>query len=221
VGLPIVGHGLSLEETVRRVVWGSTSIEHSYIARAYKDVRSMLAATRVTADPTLAVGGSDLMVASDPDWLSHWRVLEYVPAESRPSRANNDQTREQLLAKQKDRLNGIANAYRDGVSLTAGTDSLMYGVYFGLSLHWEIAQFVDAGLSPIEALRMATQGGADLVGASHDLGSLTVGKLADMVLLNSNPLENIRNTQDIRQVIKGGQVYDPARLRPDIHAARE
>ena len=222
VGLAIVGHGQSLEETVRRVVWGSTSIEHSYIARAHQDVLKMLAATHVAADPTLAVGGSDLMVASDPNWLSNWRVREYVPAESRvPHSLRGDpppdasQTREQLLVKEKDRLDGIDNAFKDGVKLTAGTDSLMGGVYFGLSLHWEIAQFVDAGLTPAEALRMATQGAADLVGASKDLGSLTPGKLADVVLLNSSPLENIRNTQDIAQVIKGGQLYDPGRLRPE------
>ena len=223
VGLPIVGHGLSLEETVRRVVWGTTSIEHSYIARAHQDVLKMLAATHVVADPTLAVGGSDLMMASDPDWLNNWRVQEYVPAESRAPRGGGPpsvggQTREQLLVKQKDRLDGIDNAFKEGVKLTAGTDSLMYGVYFGLSLHWEIAQFVDAGLTSAQALRMATQGAADLVGASQDLGSLTPGKLADVVLLNSSPLENIRNTQDIAQVIKGGRLYDPARLRADAQA---
>jgi imidazolonepropionase-like amidohydrolase len=87
-------------------------------------------------------------------------------------------------------------------------------VFFGLSLHWEIAQFVDAGFPAIDVLRMATEGAAAQVGASADLGSLTPGKLADVVLLDRNPLENIRNTQSIWRVVKGGRVYDPAKLRP-------
>lgn len=148
-------------------------------------------------------------------------MLAYVPEESRRARGTANQTRAELLEKSKDRLDRIAKAHARGVTMPTGTDSLMGGVYFGLSLHWEIAQFVDAGIPAIDVLRMATQGGADLVGASGDLGSLTPGKLGDIVLLDSNPLENIRNTQDIWQVIKGGQVYDPAKLRPGIQAPRE
>jgi imidazolonepropionase-like amidohydrolase len=90
----------------------------------------------------------------------------------------------------------------------------MGGVFFGLSLHWEIAQFVDAGFPAIDVLRMATERAADQVGASADLGSLTPGKLADIVLLERDPLENIRNTQSIWQVVKAGRVFDPAKLRP-------
>ena len=220
VGLPIVGHGLALEEIVRRVNWGSTSIEHSQaVTRVYGDVHNLLAATHTPADLTLAVGGSDLMGASDPNWRSNWRVLEYVPESARQGRSAATQSRAELLEKSKDRLERIHKAHQRGTPMVTGTDSLMGGVYFGLSLHWEVAQFVDAGLPAIDALRMATQGGADLVGASKDLGSLTPGKLADMVLLDGNPLENIRNTQAIWQVIKNGQVYDPGKLRPGINVS--
>jgi imidazolonepropionase-like amidohydrolase len=92
----------------------------------------------------------------------------------------------------------------------------MGGVFFGLSLHWELAQFADAGYPAIDVLRMATLGGATLVGAERDLGSLEPGKLADIVLLDADPLANVRNSQTIWRVIKGGQVYDPAALRPGI-----
>jgi imidazolonepropionase-like amidohydrolase len=60
---------------------------------------------------------------------------------------------------------------------------------------------------------MATERAADHVGASADLGSLTPGKLADIVLLDRDPLDNIRNTQSIWQVVKAGRVFDPAKLR--------
>ncbi|HWK75298.1 MAG TPA: amidohydrolase family protein [Povalibacter sp.] len=223
VGLPVVGHGLSLEEIVRRVDWGSTSIEHSQgVTRTYEDVLNMLVATHTPADLTLSVGGGDLMAASDPGWQTHWRVLTYVPEESRRSRASAaSQSRAELLEKHKDRLERIAKAHAHGVTMPAGTDSLMGGVYFGLALHWEIAQFTDAGIPAIDVLRAATQGGADLVGASRDLGSLTPGKLGDVVLLDSDPLQDIRNTQTIWRVIKGGEVYDPATLRPGIRTTQQ
>ncbi|MCH8253927.1 MAG: amidohydrolase family protein [Gemmatimonadetes bacterium] len=71
------------------------------------------------------------------------------------------------------------------------------------------------GLSPLDVLRIATQEGAAAVGAEDDLGTLEVGKLADIVLLDANPLDDIKNTQTIWRVIKGGWVFDPEKLRPD------
>ena len=226
-GLPIVGHGLSPEEITRRVIAGSTSIEHgNAVTGAYADVHKLLAAAGTTADLTLSVGGGALMRASDPEWQTNWRVVEYVPEEARRAGARasgpgqppstTQQTREQLLPASRGRFDRIMAAGRVGVPMTGGTDSLMGGVFFGLSLHWEIAQFADAGAPAIDVLRMATLGGATLVGAEAELGSLAPGKLADIVLLDANPLENVRHTQRIWQVIKGGRVYDPARMRPGI-----
>ena len=85
----------------------------------------------------------------------------------------------------------------------------------GASLHRELRSFVDAGIPPLEVLRIATQEAAATVGAEGDLGTLEPGKLADLVLLDANPLEDIRNTQTIWRVIKGGFVFDPEELRPE------
>jgi Tol biopolymer transport system component/imidazolonepropionase-like amidohydrolase len=227
-GLPIVGHGLSPEEITRRVIAGSTSVEHgNAVTGAYADIHGMLAAAGTVADLTLSVGGGALMRASDPDWQTNWRVLAYVPDDARRAgaRAGNGpgqppppgpQTREQLLQASRTRFDRILAAGGVGVPMTGGTDSLMGGVFFGLSLHWEIAQFADAGIPAIDVLRMATLGGAALVGAADDLGSIAPGKLADIVLLDASPLDDIRNTQRIWQVIKDGRVYDPARMRPGV-----
>ncbi len=79
--------------------------------------------------------------------------------------------------------------------------------------------FVQAGLAPLEVLRIATQEGAAAVGAEGDLGTLEPGKLADLVLLDANPLEDIKNTQTIWRVIKGGWLFDPEKLRPPESAS--
>jgi len=78
----------------------------------------------------------------------------------------------------------------------------------GLSLNWETWMLTQGGFSNFEALRAATIDGADMIGLSRQIGSLTPGKRADFVVLNSNPLENIRATIDTRYVAVNGRVFD-------------
>ena len=113
-------------------------------------------------------------------------------------------------------LAGIRAAHASGVKLQVGTDTQpeYYVCFYGLSVHWELEFFVQAGIPPLEVLRIATQEAAAAVGAQDDLGTLKPGKLADIVLLDKNPLEDIKNTQTIWRVIKGGWVFDPDKLRP-------
>ena len=99
------------------------------------------------------------------------------------------------------RLAGVRDAHRRGVTLLAGTDRAP-----GAVLHWELELLTRAGIPPLEVLRIATQQAAEAVGAEDDLGTLEVGKLADIVLLDANPLEDIKNTQAIWRVLKGGWV---------------
>ena len=73
---------------------------------------------------------------------------------------------------------------------------------------------MEAGIPALEVLRIATQEAAAAVGAEDYLGTLEPGKLADIVLLDANPLEDIKNTQAIWRVLKGGAVFDPEELRP-------
>ena len=73
----------------------------------------------------------------------------------------------------------------------------------------------EAGIPPLDILRFATQASAETVGAGEDLGTLEVGKLADIVLLEANPLEDIKDAQSIWRVIKGGWVVDPEESRPE------
>jgi imidazolonepropionase-like amidohydrolase len=78
----------------------------------------------------------------------------------------------------------------------------------GMSFHWEMWAYAMGGMSTAEILRAATIDAAFIIGAPEDLGSIEVGKLADMVILNSNPLDDIRNSVDIDRVIQNGRLYD-------------
>ncbi len=78
----------------------------------------------------------------------------------------------------------------------------------GLGYHWEMWAFVMGGMLPVEALRAATIDGARIIGIDEDLGSIESGKLADLVILNKNPLEDIRNSTAIYQVMQDGRLYD-------------
>jgi imidazolonepropionase-like amidohydrolase len=99
-----------------------------------------------------------------------------------------------------------------GVLLLAATDvDIPMGIP-GLSLHEELVRLVDAGLTPLEALQTATLNPAQVLGLADSLGTIEAGKLADFVLLDANPLEDIRNTQKIRAVVADGQRYRRADL---------
>ena len=83
-----------------------------------------------------------------------------------------------------------------------------HGDFEGLSFQWSMWALSDGGLSPLETLRLATLGGAAAIGYEQDLGSIEVGKYADLLILDKNPLHNIRNTAFIRYVMKNGVLYD-------------
>ena len=100
----------------------------------------------------------------------------------------------------------VGRARRGGVKITAGTDVIMPYVVPGNGLHEELRLLVESGLTPMEALVAATGQAAELLGQQNLLGTVEKGKLADMVILDADPLEDIQNTRSIWQVIKSGRV---------------
>jgi imidazolonepropionase-like amidohydrolase len=105
-------------------------------------------------------------------------------------------------------LDVVQQLHKAGVPFLAGTDTPP-GVYVfpGFSLHEELQRFVDAGFTPLEALQTATLNPARFFGMESQLGAVEAGKLADLVLLSANPLENIANTQKIVAVVANGQYF--------------
>ncbi len=137
-----------------------------------------------------------------------WRRFmdEMMPAVSRDPLA----LRKEYFARQ---LQITGAMHRAGVPFLAGTDTAP-GVYVmpGFSLHDELADFVEAGFTPMEALQTATSNPAKFLGIEAKFGSAEAGKVADLVLLSANPLQDIRNMRKINAVVANGRLFDRAAL---------
>ena len=217
LGIPVAAHGMNIKEITKGVTLGYASLEHSGF-RVYEDVSEMLALSGTHWDPTI---GSTLCyclpfqekpeIAGDEKLLAHFPDADELIEESGPSR---EWTLAMLPGVFAQQLEGVRTAYSKGVQLHAGTDAPddHHLAFPGLSLHWELGFLAQAGIPPLKVIRIATRDAAEAVGASKDLGTLEAGNLADIILLDANPLEDIRNTQSVWRVIKGGWVFDPEEL---------
>lgn len=152
------------------------------------------------------------------DWREDSR-LRYVPREERALFAeieayadslHGDTAAEAPYAHWVRRVTGAMS--RAGVPLLAGSDAGYPGIFWGSALHEELELLVAAGLTEAEALRAATLGPAQYLGATDSLGTVEAGKAADLVLLDANPLEDIANTRRIRAVVTRGRLFDRAAL---------
>ena len=171
--------------------------------------------------PTLAWqrGGTFL----DQRDLKHQPLDKYVPAYWRDVtwRRFTDEMMPDLLRDPLDlrqeyfahNLQMVGAMHRAGVPFMAGTDTAP-GVYImpGFSLHDELANFVEAGFTPMESLQTATSNPAKFLGMEASFGSIEPGKIADVVLLSANPLDDIRNIEKINVVIANGRLFDRAAL---------
>lgn len=210
LGVMVVPEGGSLfEHDMTMVVDGHTGVEHSIpVAKIYDDVRQLWPATKVGYTPTLIVayGGT----FGENYWYEHtdvWadeRLSNFVPRRVLDSRSRrrikmpDEEYNHVNIAKVAKELNDL------GVSVQLGA----HGQRESLGAHWELWMFAQGGMSPLQALRAGTLSGAQYLGMDKDIGSLEPGKLADLVVLDANPLENIRNSTSIKYTVANGRVFD-------------
>ena len=110
----------------------------------------------------------------------------------------------------------VAGMHRAGVKILAGTDFSDWALVPGIDLHNELALLVEAGFSPLEALQSATSLPAEFLGKQDSMGTIEKGKIADLVLLDANPLEDISHTRKINSVVLGGRLIPVESLREDL-----
>lgn len=210
LGMLVVEEGGStFNHNMPMILDGVTSIEHNIpVAPLYADVINLWKETDVRNTPTLVVSygglsGEYWWYARDNVWEDK-KLNRFFPRETLDARSIRRETAPDWdyyhieVAK-------AAKKLRDaGIKISTGG----HGQLQGLSLNWETWMLTQGGFSNFEALRAATIDGADMIGLSRQIGSLTPGKRADFVVLNSNPLENIRATIDTRYVAVNGRVFD-------------
>jgi imidazolonepropionase-like amidohydrolase len=179
-----------------------------------------LVQAHVFLDPTLIVDAA--MFDRAPEDAAATAMTEALPEECRRALQRPDwmdalegpaELREAAHAGFEKRLEFISMCNEAGVRFLAGTDTFGPGTLLpGASLLNELELLCRAGLSPLEALRSATDTAASALGCEGDLGILATGGLADVVVLDANPLENISNARSVRLVVQGGQVLTPAKV---------
>jgi hypothetical protein len=178
-----------------------------------------LARRKVYVDPTLTVFRNMILLPDVPEVSGHGdnalaprRLREFWPVYLQRSGCPQGgplADRQREFAKFQE-LTG--KLYRAGVPLLAGTDAPEPQVTPGFSLHQELERLVESGLPPAAALRAATLNNAAALRQEDRLGSIAPGKLADLVILSANPLDDIRNTRQIELAIRGGKLCRPAEL---------
>jgi Tol biopolymer transport system component/imidazolonepropionase-like amidohydrolase len=221
LGLPVTSH-----EMYPAVAYGADGVEHikgtsrrgyspkvSQLNRTYRDVVDILAASKMTITPTVGIqGGFQLQTLRDASWIDDPRIQKLYPeSASRAGRAltrqpasPDDIERRAKMIRPLERT--VFNVVRAGGRVTAGTDAPINP--YGLSLLAEIEHYVSGGLTPVEALRTATSVSAEAMGAGADIGAIESGHLADLVVIDGNPLTNIKDLRRVRRVVKDGRVYD-------------
>jgi imidazolonepropionase-like amidohydrolase/Tol biopolymer transport system component len=215
--------GSLLYHDLTMITDGHTTIEHSLpVAKIYKDVIDLWAGTKVGYTPTLIVGFGGL--SGEFYWYErtnvweHPRLLAFTPREIVDARS-----RRRIKAAGDDDFNHIAiaahaNQLQDaGVAINMGA----HGQLQGLGAHWETWMMTQGGMTPAEALATATINAARTLGLDREIGSLEAGKLADLVVLDRNPLENIQNTDSVSMVMVNGRLYDAATLNEMASGTRQ
>ena len=210
LGMLVVNEGGALfQHNMTMVADGHTGIEHSLsVGAIYDDVIQFWGNSRVGNTPTLGVAfggiqGEDYWYEHTDVWANE-RLLNYVPQEVIDARARRRQKAPEgeynhILAAQV--VNALDQA---GVQIMLGA----HGQREGLAAHWEMWMFEQGGMSAHRALIAGTMNGARYIGMEADLGSLEAGKLADLIVLEENPLENLRSSELVRYVMVGGRLFD-------------
>ena len=207
--MPTTEGGLDMKLNLTHAIDGFSGNEHSMpITPLFKDVVEFWSRSGIFYTPTfiVAYGGpwaenyyyEKTEVHDDP------KVRHFIP-----HNIIDDRTRRRTIWTRKDELVFPRLAAEDAKLIKAGGKVCIgsHGQFQGLGYHWEMWSLAAGGVPNLEVLKSATIHGAEAIGLAQDLGSIEAGKLADLVVLNQNPLDDIHNTNTIQYVMKNGELF--------------
>ena len=212
LGINVVPEGgATFYHNMSMIMDGHTGIEHNIpVAPVYKDVHELWKTSNTGYTPTLIVNyggmnGEYFFYQKDNVWENE-KLLKYTPRSIVDARS-----RHRTMVPDEEYENGhilvsktVKTLMNQGVKVNLGA----HGQLQGLGAHWELWMLQQGGMTNLQALQAATINGANYIGAGKDIGSLKEGKLADLIVLDKNPLENIRNTETVKYTMVNGRLYD-------------
>ena len=204
---PAVAFGIDGVEHLRGTSRRGYSPKLSATSRAYKDVIDLVAKSGITLTPTIGIqGGFEARETGDKSLLFDQRLALFpLPVVGWLSDLAAAQPAPKLDAAVKPYETTLKAIFSAGGKIIAGTDSPI--IPYGLGLHVELEEYVHAGLTPFQALQTATVNAAQALGLGDELGTIEPGKIADLTFLGADPLLDIKNTRDVRRVMKGGRLF--------------
>lgn len=201
--------GSTFQHNLTMIIDGHTGIEHSIPPAAiYADIKQLWSQTKTAYTPTLVVAFGGIF--GENYWYQHSDVWKH-PLLSKfvPQRVLHPRAIRRTMAPTEDynhiKTATVAAELQDlGVKVQVGA----HGQREGLGSHWEMWMFAQGGMTPLEVIRAATIDGAHYIGMDQYIGSLEVGKLADLVVLDSDPLKDIYKTDQVNMVMINGRLFD-------------
>lgn len=203
--------GSNFFHNMTMIMDGHTGVEHNIpVAPVYKDILGFWGASKTGYTPTLIVNyggmtGEYYFYQNDNVWENE-KLLKYYPRSIIDSRS-----RHRTMIPNEEYENGHILTSKSCKALTESGVKVNLGAHGqlqGLGAHWELWMLSQGGMTNMEALRSATINGAHYIGLDDQIGSLKAGKLADLIVLDKNPLEDIKNSESVRYTMVNGRLYD-------------